>query len=249
MIGRILSEGHQVSPLFQVPWVTSDIFRIDWLHCADQGISADFLGNLFVMLREKCEGRNLALRTNDLWQKIQKFYRDEKVEARLTNLVPTMIKQDQKKPKLRCSAAQCRALIPFAHSCAQELLSDTDPAELAAKTAAKELLGCYKCLSHEAIFHRDLLKAHSIKFALQYVALHDFFGDDRSFALKPKLHLFLELCAEGSKPALFWNYRDEDYGGTVAKLSRRRGGLLSARGFSESFLSRFRIYQPFIRMI
>ena len=229
--------------------MTAEIFRIDWLHCADQGISADFLGNLFVLLRSKCEGRNVTQRTNALWQKILEFYDRTGVEARLTGMVPTMIKQNQKKPKLRCGAAQCRALIPFAHSCAQELLSDADPLEQAATTAAKELLECYKCLAHDSIFHSDLLKAHSIRFALQYVALHDYFDDDKNFALKPKLHLFLELCAEGSKPALFWNYRDEDYGGSVAKLSRRRGGLLSAKSFSESFLTKFKIYQPMLRMV
>ena len=191
----------------------------------------------------------MAVRTSALWQKIQQFYKDNNVECRLTNLTPTMIKQQDKKPKLRCSAAQCRALIPFAHACAQELLSDGNPVEMAAKTAASELNQCYACLAHETIFYGDLLKEHSIRFALQYVALHDYYGDDVRFALKPKLHMFLEICSEGSRPAMYWNYRDEDYGGTVAKLSRRRGGLLSAQGFSENFLCRFKIYQPMIRMM
>ena len=238
-----------MSPLFKIPWVTVDIFRVDWLHCADQGISADFLGNLFMILLNKLPGRNQKERTRELWLRIVAFYDTNGVEARLTGLVHTMIKQDSKKPKLRCSAAQCRALVPFAQQCAEELLSDAQPLEQAAKVAAKELNECYRCLGSDCMFHADLLKDHSIRFALQYVALHDAYSDDVRFALKPKLHMFLELCSEGSRPACFWTYRDEDYGGTVAKLSRRRGGLLSVPAFSEGFLSRFKIYQPMIRMV
>ena len=100
--------------MFQVPWVTADIFRIDWLRCEDQGISADFLGNLFLMLQAKLPGANIKERTRQLWLKIVAFYEANDVEARLTGLVHTTFKQDNKKPKLRCSAAQCLALVPFA---------------------------------------------------------------------------------------------------------------------------------------
>ena len=69
----------------------------------------------------------------------------------------------------------------------------------------------------------------------------------RNWRIKPKLHLFLHLCSDGGRPSLFWTYRDEDYGGTVARYSRRRGGLLSARGMSEGMLDRFRM-EPMICM-
>ena len=66
--------------------------------------------------------------------------------------------------------------------------------------------------------------------------------------VKPKMHLFLELCIEGGKPATCWTYRDEDWGGSVAKMSRRRGGLLSTAAYSSNLLDRFRMQQPMIRM-
>lgn len=57
---------------------------------------------------------------------------------RLDTLVPTMLKADKKAPKLRASAAACRALIPWVSNAAERLLSDTDPEELAVKVAARQ---------------------------------------------------------------------------------------------------------------
>ena len=44
---RILENGQDILPLMTVPWITSRIFRKDWLHWADQGITPDLVGNLF----------------------------------------------------------------------------------------------------------------------------------------------------------------------------------------------------------
>ena len=46
----IQNNGVSLSPLFQTPWLKSECFRVDRLHSADQGITADFLGNLFYYL-------------------------------------------------------------------------------------------------------------------------------------------------------------------------------------------------------
>jgi hypothetical protein len=35
-------------PLWSAPGVSCSIFIVDWLHCADLGIAADIMGNLFV---------------------------------------------------------------------------------------------------------------------------------------------------------------------------------------------------------
>jgi hypothetical protein len=43
--------------------------------------------------------------------------------------------------------------------------------------------------------------------------------------IKPKLHLFQELCEFGKRsPRLFWCYMDETFGNVCAKLAVRRGG-------------------------
>eukprot|EP00971_Amphidinium_carterae_P046157 908670-Amphidinium_carterae.1 len=44
------------------------------------------------------------------------------------------------------------------------------------------------------------------------------------YTVPPKLHLFLELAREGVRPSMSWTYRDEDFGGCMAALARRRGG-------------------------
>ena len=88
-----------------------------------------------------------------------------------------------------------------------------------------------------------------MRFALQYVSLRNAHADDpKAWRIKPELHMFLELCSEGPHPAKFWNYRDEDWGGSVARMARRRGGELHALTFSTNVLSRFKVQQPVIRM-
>ena len=238
-----------VSPIFRAPWVDTSIFRIDWLHCADQGVTADFLGNLLVLVSKKLHGRSIEERTGNLWQKVQHFYKENKTRDCLQNLTPGMLVQPKKPPKLRASAAQTRALVPFGLQCAVDLLDDNNPVEAAVSAAAFHLDQCYRALSHESMFGTDVLREHSTKFALQYVALSDAAEDDKVWRLKPKLHLFLEVSSEGGKPSLNWTYRDEDFGGSVARMSRRRGGLLSVPAFSANLIQRFRLQQPVLRMM
>lgn len=236
--------------MFEAPFVTTSIFRIDWLHCADQGCAADYLGNILLLCAGKLPGNNLKAKCLVLWGKVQEFYKEESVQDRLQNLTLTMLKQPKKAPKLRASAAQCRALVPFAHKLSQELLSTASPIEGTAKQGMFHLCECYKTLSADCIFAADLLKEHSIRFAQLYVALEAAQGNDNKlWAIKPKLHMFLELCSDGSRPSMCWNYRDEDWGGTVARMSRRRGGILRAKVFSSNLLYRFRLQQPMIRMM
>ena len=243
----ILENGATISPIFSVPGVTNHIFRIDWLHCVDQGVAADFLGNIFKMSCQKMPGENIKIRCAGLWARLQAFYTRNSVGDRLQNLVPTMFLQPKKAPKLRCSAAQCRAMIPFALEMVAGF-SDNDAVESTAKLAVMHLDQCYKALSRSSIFAADVLQEHSVKFGLLYVALERAHEGTIYFKVKPKLHLFQELCSERSKPALCWNYRDEDWGGTVSKMSRRRGGLLSVHAFSVNMLHRFKMQQPVIRM-
>lgn len=250
LLAAIVKSGCELSPLLTaVPFVDASIFRVDWLHCADLGISADFLGNVFCLFMTKLEGRSLKEKCRALWQKLQTWYKDTKCQEQLQHLVVTMIRLPSKPPKLRCSAAQCRALIPFAAKLCVELLDANVPVEAAAMSAMENLHQCYKALSSRTIFHADLLRECSLRFAAQYVALEAAADDSFSWRIKPKLHLFLELCGEGSKPATFWSYRDEDFGGSVSRFSRRRGGLLSVKGFSTNLLQRFKMAQPVLRMV
>ncbi len=63
------------------------------------------------------------------------------------------------------------------------------------------------------------------------------------------MHMFLELCSDGSMPSMFWCYRDEDYGGTVAHLSHSRGGHATATAMATRVLENFCVKQPMIRLL
>ena len=223
-------------------------FRIDWLHVADQGISADYVANLLLTVARKLPARALSSQVQLLWERLQAWYVRKGVMDRLPRLVPTTLQQPKKAPKLRGSAAQVRALIPFALECSQEFLSLSDPVESAIRTGMHHLHECYRCLAEE-MFSPDVLQDNAVRFAQQYVALEAHFPEPMTWRVKPKLHLFLELAAEGSRPSQYWCYRDEDWGGSVARMARRRGGRSSVANFSAGVLSRFRVQQPAVRML
>ena len=164
-------------------------------------------------------------------------------------MVPTMLKQKKKAPKLRASAAQVRALVNFGVYAANRFLDPRNEAHVAAASMIGHLSQCYGALSRDEGKWKELLEEHSIAFGHQFVALEDFFedADAKLWKTKPKLHQFLELASDGSRPALFWGYRDEDFGGSFSKFGRRRGGLQSCSATSKSVLNFFRLH-PIIRI-
>ena len=72
---RLLQLGQKVCPLFGAPFVTTVIFMIDWLHCADQGVPPDWLGQLFYFLLPKLPGTTDEARVAQLWSEIQELYK------------------------------------------------------------------------------------------------------------------------------------------------------------------------------
>ena len=150
--------------------------------------------------------------------------------------------------KLRCSAAQCRALVPFGYMLADELCDRSDPVEEAIYFAAFHLNEVYKTLSSDCQEPHRKKSEHGIKFALQYVALHDYVnpGDFKAWRIKPKLHLFLHACADADLPSQVWCYRDEDFGGSAAQRGRRRGGVRSVQAMSSGTLDKFKVHTRFI---
>ena len=147
-IDRLRDQGRTVSPLFWAPGVTLATFKLHWLHIADLGVGANWLGQLFSFLLPKMQGSNRAARVADLWKRIQGSYTTHPCSSRLDNPTETMLRMSPAQaPKLKAHAAEARALIPIAGALAQDLLGDDDPLEAAAKRATAELEGCYQCLS------------------------------------------------------------------------------------------------------
>ena len=211
---RIIENVYALSPLFSFPWFDIEIIRLDWLHVVDQGVAADFLGNLFYCVMQKLPGNSRKERCQSLWELIQVFYDKKDVQDRLQTLIPTMVRQGNKAPKLRGGAAVVRALVPFAVVLAESTLSNTDERERTMITAAKHLNDCYKRLSADE-FHGLGLKENAIRFAGTYIALSQTSTDQKLWRVKPKMHLFLELCDGSVEPSKIWTYRDEDFLGGV----------------------------------
>ena len=248
LMRHIQENGRTPSPIFSAPWVRSSIFKIDWLHAVDHGVAQVFLGNLIDTFVQRFPGANKKERYRALWQHMRAWYEANNVEDRIDHLVPNLVRQNNKAPLLRASAAKVRALVPYGVELTSAMGDNDSPQDVAAKSAAFHLNQCYKALSED---HGDLLGAlpeHSRKFAWQLVALERSTSDRLRWQVKPKLHLFLELCLEGGRPSLCWTYRDEDFGGSCARMSRRRGGLLSPTATSECLLQRFAIKEPIVRI-
>ena len=90
-----------------------------------------------------------------------------------------------------------------------------------------------------ATFKADHIQLHVRKILALWLALEEASPDSALWRTKPKFHLLAELSLTKNCPSQQWVYRDEDFGGTAAKLSRRRGGKNSVISTSKNFLLKF----------
>ena len=242
-----------MSPLFSVFGIFNYLFKCDWMHCADQGITQDFLGHLFAYLVEyKMPGDTEEIRCKAMSGHIETYYDAYGVEDRLKQFVPKTYAKESKKtpPRLKGNAATTRALVPFGGLMAQQFLSDTDPIEMAMKQAAHHLCNCYNSLHfrNEAFSHAALHNSAK-QFAIQFGALWAAHGHDVLWRPKPKMHLFLELCSAATEPQKFWNYRDEDFGGTISRTCRMKGMWKKIGAFCKHGLDMFRMKNDAPRIV
>ena len=141
---RMLIDGGSLSPAFSIPWFTLDALRIDWLHCADQGVTPVFLGGLFHMfLSNRVHGNNEEARCARLWAMIQAFYSREHTPDRLHNLTVTMVKPKKGPIELNGSGAQVRCLIPFAEELVNAWVEPLDVEAFTARSCMRHLARCY----------------------------------------------------------------------------------------------------------
>ena len=127
-------------------------------------------------------------------------------------------------PKLRASAGETRSLIPWSLEIAEALLDKSNTFENTIFQATLQMNACYSLLSRDLWNPQELAIAGQ-RFLLLYVSLCDSDPEGMFWRFKPKHHLFQELCEfDECCPSQNWTYRGEDMGGTVAAISRRRGG-------------------------
>ena len=192
----------------------SSCFRIDWLSCSDQGVAADFMGGVFfhVIKGSYVPGTNRRERCIALWERIRGFHHQRQVTDRFSNLTLTMTKKNgTSMPKLRCSAAECRALVPFFGGLGGERPERDDLLDEAVTVVARSLLDCYVRLGLRE--RRASRVVGQVRPTVGGIGV----GGTWRWGLKPKLHLWLEVCASRASPFLFWTHRDEDFGGTAGE--------------------------------
>ena len=235
----------KVSPVLGFPFFHMDMIQLDWLHIMDIGVTLQWLGSIFAFLLSKLPGRSKDENCKLLHQRMKQYYKDFAVDSQIPLLKLSMLYKDQSKkvsfPKLRAKAGEARGLVHFSLLQCQDLLNLSDPMEAALFHCAQHLDVCYQNLSKQA-FETKSLQESAIKFATLYVSLNQAFqrNGQNFFKVTPKLHLFLEMTLDPcAPPSTGWTYRDEDWGGKMAELAKRRGGKLSCLAVGQALFHKF----------
>ena len=166
---------------------------------------------------------------------IQSGYKRHPTESKLDTLTAAMLSPSARVPKLKCYAAECRAMVPIALDVARAHLNRGDPNESTILLAMTELHSCYQCLSTG---QGVSLPEHSRRFASLCVALET--TGVEPFGVKPKLLLFSGTGRDGRLPTSLVldlpRRRFRWYGGTAG---RRRGGPRTIAATGSQVLQRF----------
>ena len=122
-----------IGPFFNLPMVSVDTIKIDFLHTADLGTTPDFLANLFYdITMRRMRGPGLSKhesRCDEFFKSyIQPYYRTNNIDSRLPCLRPSMLKKENKKTfKLRAKAGEARRLFPWCRTWCTRSLSRMNP--------------------------------------------------------------------------------------------------------------------------
>ena len=152
--------GRSLSPIWSYPLVKAPCLKLDWLHLADLGVSASFMGGICCILVEPPGhpdfGGTIAGRTLTLWHLMDHWYKEHKVYTdRLKSLPVTRFRL--KPACLKAQGATIRRLVPFFVELVGRLdLHDEE--QKSAITGMMALSECYRCLSKDADVAEDHLK-------------------------------------------------------------------------------------------
>lgn len=219
-------------PLWSVPGVSCSIVVVDWLHCADLGVTADIMGNILLELVELFPGSDRNVKMKALWKEIQAEYGRQSIP--MGNRFPTLRLRSfwsaGKSPKLKGKAAHIRYVVPVMAVVVNQFMLAEDQHTRTVVSCMNHLAKCYGFLQN---FDPAELDASARKLALLYVSLEkeqQDAGIQKRWKVKPKLHMFLELCGhiclqrQRGNPRNFWTYADESHGGSMKRIAMSRGG-------------------------
>ena len=248
LLSNLQAKG-KMSPIWDFPGFEATCIRIDWLHVMDLGVTSYWFGAVLHLAVTMLHlGPNQKERAKAIFRAILAWYKRSGINSdRLKALPVTRFKPKGQRPALKASAGQVRALVPYfvelTSSWTQEMYNAEEWAEITlVQQGCRHLLDCYDCLSLSNPKPLSVLREKSIAFSTVLVQLEEMKWT--RYTITPKLHLFLELTAEGCRPSQSWCYREEDFGGFLAGVARRRGGHDSALATSRNTLMCFMAKQP-----
>eukprot|EP00434_Breviolum_minutum_P044047 symbB.v1.2.039298.t1/scaffold6469.1/size17866/1 len=228
---RQLDLKRPISTIYSVPLFQTSNFKLDWLHVVDLGVTPDCLGNCFHFLLPRL-GKNASEQLAHLLLLIKQYYIEHDIKDGINNLTAGMVRASPSvSPKLKVKGAEARSLVGFAKALCEKYCDESKALDCGVKWAVIYLNKC-----HDLGLHRDTFNASNFQravqsFLLQYKSLEEAMGTDKLlWVLKPKFHMMFELAQTGDCPAMNWNYRDEEAGGTLARMARCFGALEAAQG-------------------
>lgn len=240
-LDRLRKEGKKISKLFSLPGVSPDLVFPDWMHSADMGVTMDVIAHVFREVLPFYDG-DAPQKIKGLFQDILKYYEIFKVKDRLQTLDTKNFtcSGEGKANKMKCKASQARALVSFLPLLCEKHFRNGDERQKTIWELTKSLAECYRFLGKE-ITEQELKQA-SRRLANAYCALEAEVllenPDSAHWRIKPKLHLFQELCEFGARdPQNFWCYMDETFGNVCAILAVRRGGYDNPAHNTENVLN------------
>ena len=160
-------------------------------------------------------------------------------QARLDDFSRNILGMNKTCPKMKCYGKECQGLVPVLQAMVRERLNEADPVQQTVLQATESLALCYTYARQRTDEASEGLRAQCRRFCTLWVALERL--DATAWHCKPKMHMFQELCEmdEAGCPTAHSTYRDEEFGGSVVALGKRRGGHSTPKSVGMLTLAKF----------
>ena len=239
-------------PLLQLPGFLITYVAIDWMHCADLGITQYLIGNVMYLLFLKLGG--LVSAPGPTLQKMHTMVWMASKALRLKQppcetLTMPMIKGSGASPRMKLKAAETRRMLPVVHYMISTYMPPESSKEELVLQCTSLLLNAYQEMDPKS-FDADSSPRRLAEYGRRHLLLYGHLSQDALqtrdqyglyWRIYPKHHLFCHLLDEvfetSSNPLESWNYKDESEIGDAAKLA----ACLHPRTLSKVLLERYRL--------
>ena len=230
-----------ISTIYSVPLFLTSNFKLDWLHVVDLGVTLACLGNCFHYLLPRL-GKNASEQLPQLLLLIKQYYMVHDIKDGINNLTAGMFRASPSvSPKLKVKGAEARSLVRFVKELVEKYCNESQAFDSGVKWVVICLNQCHDLSLHNDSFHAPSCQKGCAIFLLQYKSLEEAMGTDSHF-VDPETKVSYDVWVgtdSGLPCKMNWKYRDEEAGGTLARMARSRGGFQNPWSVSSRCLQRF----------